>query len=204
SIVSASDSYDEQQDLDGLFRFREVLGASRDDFAGLVVAPKTKSQETLKATVDQIVQQFRELIEDNNLWELLWHGSEPRHERAAQLLFFAVANAICAANDIDISTETDAGGGPVDFKFSTGYRGRVLVEIKLSKGRVVHGYRTQLEVYKTAAKTDDAVFLIVDVGGIGNKLRTIQRDQANARLAGQRTSAIVLVNAKRRTSASRR
>jgi hypothetical protein len=144
------------------------------------------------------------MVEGNNLWELLWYGTEPRHERAAQLLFFAVANVLCAANDIDISPETNSGGGPVDFKFSTGYRGRVLVEIKLSKGQVVHGYKTQLEVYKTAAKTYEAIFLIVNVGGLGNKLRVVQRAQLDAQKAGERTSRIVMVDARRQKSASKR
>jgi hypothetical protein len=119
-------------------------------------------------------------------------------------LFFAVANILCSANDIDISPETNSGGGPVDFKFSKGYAGRVLVEVKLSKGQVVHGYKTQLEVYKTAAKTKEAVFLIVNVGGMGNKLRVIQRAQADVHKAGERTSQIVVVDARRRASASKR
>lgn len=204
AVAGASDSYDEKQDLDGLFRFREVLGADRRAFAGLVAAPRANDQGALRETVDQIVEQFREMVENNNLWELLWYGAEPRHERAAQLMFFAVANVLCAANDIDISPETNSGGGPVDFKFSTGYRGRVLVEIKLSKGQVVHGYKTQLEVYKSAAKTFDAVFLVVNVGGIGNKLRMIQRAQAEAHQAGHRTSKIVVVDARRQRSASKR
>lgn len=74
------------------------------------------------------------------MWELVWNGTVPRHERASQLLFFAVANVMCAINNVDISPEINSGGGPVDFKFSTGYRGRVLVELKLSTGSVVHGY----------------------------------------------------------------
>ena len=44
----------------------------------------------------------------------------PRHERFAQLLFYAIAAAYCEANDIDVSPESDAGAGPVDFKLSSG------------------------------------------------------------------------------------
>ncbi len=37
-------------------------------------------------------------------------------------------------NDVDISPETNMGGGPVDFKFSTGYKNRILVKLELSQG----------------------------------------------------------------------
>ncbi|MBX9576808.1 MAG: hypothetical protein K2X07_14365 [Caulobacteraceae bacterium] len=204
AVANASESYDEKADLDGLFTFRKVLTENRDKYVGLITAPTKKNQDTLRATVLEVVAQFRSLVEDNNLWELLWNGHEPRHERAAQLLFFAVANVICAVNDVDISPETNSGGGPVDFKFSTGFNGRVLVEIKLSKGQVEHGYRKQLEVYKAASKNASGVFLVVDVGGMGMKLRRIQAAQKKAEEAGLTASSIEYVDARRRKSASKR
>ena len=62
------------------------------------------------------------------------------------------------------------GGGPIDFKFSSGYHARVLVEMKRSGGTVVHGYEKQLEFYKDASQTDFALFVIMDYGDLGNKL----------------------------------
>ncbi len=58
----------------------------------------------------------------------------------------------------------------LDFKFSTGYQNRILVEVKKSTGTVVHGYKKQLEVYREASRTDAAIFMIIDVGGMGKKL----------------------------------
>lgn len=204
AVANASESYDEKADLDGLFTFRRVLTENRDKYVGLITAPTKKDQDTLRATVLEVVAQFRSLVEDNNLWELLWNGHEPRHERAAQLLFFAVANVICAVNDVDISPETNSGGGPVDFKFSTGFSGRILVEIKMSKGQVEHGYSKQLEVYKAASKNASGVFLVVDVGGMGMKFRRIQAAQKKAEEAGLTASSIEYVDARRRKSASKR
>jgi hypothetical protein len=54
------------------------------------------------------------------------------------------------------------GGGPIDFKFSSGYNARVLVEMKRSGGTVVHGYEKQLEFYKTASQTEFAVFVVIE------------------------------------------
>ena len=109
----------------------------------------------------------------------------------------------CKANNIEISPETNMGGGPVDFKFSKGYANRMLVEIKLSKGQVVHGYRKQLEIYKRASKTDGAVLLVVNVGWLGKKLANITQLR-NLRLSrGEKASDIEVVDARRRRSASR-
>ena len=55
--------------------------------------------------------------------------------------------------------------------------GRVLVELKrLNNPQVEHGYRSQLERYKSAEKTTDAFFVIIDYG----KLR-IERELAGRR-----------------------
>jgi hypothetical protein len=76
--------------------------------------------------------------------------------------------------------------------------------VKLSKGRVVHGYQKQLEVYKTASKTHQAMLLIVKVGPVDAKLRTINRMKADAEKRGERASAIRVVDGRRQLSASRR
>ena len=92
----------------------------------------------------------------------------------------------------------------MDFKFSIGYAGRLLVELKLSKGQVVHGYEEQLETYKAAAQTEEALFLIIDVGKMGTKLTRIKKIQAERQRLGERAADIVVVDAKRKPSASKR
>lgn len=144
------------------------------------------------------------MIEKNDLSRLLWDGTSPKSEKAAQLVYFGIADSYCKANNIDISPEVHSGGGPVDFKFSSSYTARLLVEIKLSKGAVEHGYKEQLETYKTAAKTSEALFLIIDVGKMGNKLIKIKALQKAKLASGQRVTEIVVVDAKRQASASKR
>lgn len=204
AVADASESYDEKADLDGLYQFRAVLNADRAKFNGMVSAPTVKSDVTLRATVNSMIDQFKQLVENNNMWELLWYGDVPRHERASQLLFFAVCTVMCAINNVDVSPETNSGGGPVDFKFSTGFRGRLLVEMKLSKGAVEHGYKKQLETYKAAAQTKAGIFVIMDVGGMGRKLNVIRKLKAEAEARGETTSDIIVIDASRRLSASKR
>jgi hypothetical protein len=203
-LADASESYDEKADLDGFYLVRNVLGQNPAPYLNMVTQPASRDQSSLHATVLNIVDEFQKLVENNNMWELLWHKDQPRHERASQLLFFAVANIMCVVNNVDISPETNAGGGPVDFKFSTGFHGRVLVEMKLSKGTVEHGYKTQLEVYKKAARTSAGIFVIVQVGPMGQKLKKIQKMQADARAKGELASDIIVIDARRQKSASTR
>jgi len=200
----AEKGYDDKADRAGIYAFRSALHEVAEKYPLQIAKPSAHTRVELARVVGQIIGQFRTLIEKNDLADLLWHGGEPRHEKAAQLLFFAVADAYCRANNIDISPETDSGGGPVDFKFSTGYEGRHLVELKLSTGRVVHGYRTQLEVYKDAAGQCDGSFLIVDVGQIGNKLRQARTMRSQRIAAGEEAPVIEVVDAAKKASASKR
>ncbi len=57
---------------------------------------------------------------------------------------------------------------------------------------------------KSAAKTEDALFLVIDVGKMGKKLTKIQELQKAQRAAGQRVSEILVVDAKTKLSASKR
>jgi hypothetical protein len=203
-VLNASDTYDPNEDILNFYAFRDLLSADLGPFRNTIEAPARPSRQELARIVGEIIEHFRHMVEQNNLWELLWTAGKPKRERAAQLLFFGIADVFCKANNIDISPETHSGGGPVDFKFSTGYDNRILVEVKRSTGTVVHGYKKQLEIYKTAARTDAAIFLIIDVGGMGDKLETIQEVQRQARARGEVASEIVVVDAIPKESASKR
>ncbi|MBV7259500.1 hypothetical protein [Erythrobacter crassostreae] len=203
AVAAAADSYDEKADLDGIFIFRQLLNSNHKAFRNLISAPKGTDKSDLMSVVLAIITVFQDLIEKNDLWKLLWHCDRPRKERAAQLVFFGIAKILCAANNIDINPESNSGGGPVDFAFSRGAKEKLVVEIKLSKGQVVAGYRRQLERYKAAAGTNLAVMLIIDVGGIGRKLRDIEHLAEKARESGDRASEIFVVDAKPQRSASK-
>src|SRR6185437_16254459 len=147
---------------------------------------------------------FKHHIEKGNLWEELWIDGVPKRERAAQLIYFAIADCFCAANDIDISPEANMGGGPIDFKFSKGYTARVLVEIKRSSGTVVHGYQKQLEFYKEAARTFHGILVVLDFGDLTEKLTKIQAMRSERLKLGEPASDIVVIDATQKKSSSKR
>ena len=164
--------YDSINDPNGLISWARLAQKYTSDFPLNITLKKvTLSLESVFEIVRTIIAQFRQLVENNGLnKELFKKDKKPRHESSAQRIFFAVAYSYCKANDIDISPEIDTGTGKIDFKFSTGFESRVLVEVKLSSnGQLVSGYSTQLELYKKSEETMKAFYLVIDVGGMGNK-----------------------------------
>lgn len=197
--------YDYDADPLGVLTWRRIhTEIAQKEPAKLTLARNPSPWQVLQL-VQQIIHQFQHLVEKRGLWKLLYHKGEPRHESNVQMIFFAVADAYCKANGIDISPETDSGNGPVDFKLSKGSLVRVLVEVKLSTNpKIVTGYTNQLEIYKDAEETTNAIYLIVDVGSLGKKfkrLEEVRRQRVKDKLP---VSEIVLVDSLPKESASKR
>jgi hypothetical protein len=135
-------NYDPNLDALGYYRLKEIIG---NGFPGLKQATaydlKLGANEIVRVVQDTI-SQFKRHVETGNLWEELWAGNKPKKERASQLIYYAIADAFCKANDLDISPEANMGGGPIDFKFSSGYTARVLVEMKRSGALLFTGTRS--------------------------------------------------------------
>lgn len=207
ALSGEANAYDFKADPKGFEALRTILRDVADAFPLSIVKPKSKNATELRRVVAAIIAHFKQLIENNDLSDLLWDGSSPRHERAAQHVFFGIADSYCRANDLDISPETNAGGGPVDFKFSTGYANRLLVEVKLSTGRVVHGYERQIEVYAAASAPDHSVLLVVRVGTqkqLDSKLKRVAQIEARRTKAGFRVPELIVVDGTKKPSASKR
>jgi hypothetical protein len=189
-------------DLAPIWLWREVVERTR---AEPWSTPRPDyTPEAIWRTVRLLVEQFRHMVEDRNMWRLLWNNATPRPESSSQELFEAIASSYCRANNLDITPEADTGRGWVDFKFSAGFSARLLVELKLSSNtRLVHGYETQLQLYKLAEETTNALYLIVDVGGMDQKKLNKIHDLRRAALdRGDAASEIVIVNATRKESGS--
>ena len=162
------------------------------------------SLQEVKVLVKKMLEEFKELIENQGIWKELWGDDEqPRREQSAQRLFYVIATSYCKAHNLDITPEANNGVGPVDFKFSSGFHARVLVEAKLSTNdALVHGYTTQLEAYKAAECTDAGFLLVVDVGGMGKKLEAVIAAQLAAQSVSNNASEVFYVDGRRKQSAS--
>ncbi len=197
--------YNMIRDEDGVVNWLEDAYSAATANPVRITRPNRKTAGNLDAVVKQIIAQFRILIEANGMWKLLYVGNEHRPEKYSQMLFFAIAQTYCHENDVDISPETDSGGGPVDFKFSVGSKAKVIVEIKLSSNtRLRHGYFEQLETYKEAERPNKAYFLVLNVGRGETQVEAVQTLAEEAERNGDAHSIVEVVDATRKRSASRR
>ena len=80
----------------------------------------------------------------------------------------------------------------------------VLVEIKLSTNtKLVKGYTRQLDRYKTAEEALKGYYVVVDVGQMGEKAKSLIAVKNAAAGRGEVTSPIIFVDGIRRPSASK-
>jgi len=162
-----------------------------------------KSQKGLNELVITVIERFQFLIEDKGLNKLLWKEDKKSRckESVAQLIFHAVALIYCEANDVDINPETDTGTGLIDFKFSSGYRSKVVVEIKYSDNpQLIHGIEIQLQQYLKSEKADKGYYVVLDVGKLGSKPQALEKFCNNTHAKTE----IIYIDAKLKKSASKR
>ena len=202
AVKSAATSYNQNDDVQGYFVFRDILRKTKISNSGQIYDIR-KTPERILALILDALDVFRHMVENGNLWESLWAGNQPKRERAAQLIFFAIAEGYCRAHGMDNISEPNFGGGPVDFVFGDGQKSRVLVEMKKSTGSVENGYTKQLEKYKVSAQTDFAVYVVIDYGGGAKKIDTIRKAREQKIANGERASEIVVIDARKKLSPSK-
>jgi hypothetical protein len=203
---AARRGYDFSKDPLGLFSW-DYYGRTAAEKYPLKLKPtRPKTIAELRQVLNMIVAQFKKNIEQNKLYEVLYgENGEPRSEVFGQRLFYAVADTYCAANDVDLNREPNAGNGPVDFKLSVGYRGRILVEIKKSTNpRLIHGFATQLAAYQASEDTQDSLYLILRVSEGEAGINDVAALQNEKRKAGHKVPDVVVIDARKKAPASKR
>jgi len=123
-----------------------------------------KNQNDFDLFVKEVIYQYEQFIENNSGYKLLWddNGKNPKSEEASQLIFTGIVKHYCKANNIDLNREANLGRGPVDFKFSSGYRNRALVEVKLAKNsKFWDGLEKQLVKYLKVEDIKKGYFLVI-------------------------------------------
>jgi hypothetical protein len=196
--------YDPNSDALAYYRLKEILANGFPGIAHTTKYDLSRGPEEIHRIVQATLEIFKHHVENGNLWEELWIDGQPKKERASQLIYYAIADCFCRANNIDISPEANMGGGPIDFKFSKGYDARVLVEMKRDTGSVKHGYEQQLEIYKEASQTIYGIFVVMDFGKLGQKFSQIEAIRQQRLDAGEYASEIWVIDATRKDSASKR
>lgn len=192
--------YDFDKDPNGDFIWKEIAENSINKYP-LQLDNNKKPIEI----VNDICNKFQDMVENNGLWKF-FHNSDGTHknETFSQLLFFAIAHSYCETNNLDLSPESDAGRGPVDFKISQGFNDKINVEIKLSTNRLLHGFQTQLPIYDKAEKTNKSIFLIIQLYDRHDKQIKKVFDYKNKHeTVDKKLPNIVVIDATKKMSASK-
>ena len=203
---AAAKPYDFDEDPLGLFEWEEIGQSVAEKFPLKLGIGSPETIVDLRNIVHSIVKQFKKNIEENRLYETIYdEQGRPRKEVFSQRIFFSVADAYCQANNVDLSREPNAGNGPVDFKVSSGYTGRVLVEIKLSSNsHLVKGFTDQLPAYEKSEATQESFLVILRVTESDAAIREVLRTRDAALEAGRKTPTVTVIDARPTSSGSKR
>jgi hypothetical protein len=198
--------YDVLSDPQGMLKWLELGQEYATDYPVPLQLGAKPTFDEIESLVRAIIEQYRRHIEDNGLNLHLYDATgKPLHERFSQRLFFSLADVYCKANNIDLSPETNSGGGPVDFKFSRGYHYRMLTEIKLSTNQqVVHGYRKQLPTYEQSEKTKRSAYIVIRVSASRARIDKLQKLRDKAVSNGRKVPELFFIDGRLKPSASKR
>lgn len=154
--------------------------------------------ESIDAAME-IVEIFKDWVENNRGWaEVIEAG-----EKTVQRLMHLSAKYYLEQNNLDMSCEANEGPGPVDFKISRG-KDKTVVELKLSSNQdYMHGYEEQVERYAKAEKTQNMVYVLVDVGNPIRVNKLINQHDLDV-AEGKWVPEIITIDSKRQVSASKR
>lgn len=157
---SSSTPYDFEKDKYGYVQWYRVTASYCKEHT---LRLSIDSTDDFQKAIQSFLEEYKNYIENNKGWSLLWNeDGTPKREEAAQLLFLGIVKQYCRANDIDISREPNIGRGPVDFKVSKGYQFRALLELKLAKNtKFWNGVTKQLPQYQKAEGVNIGYFIVV-------------------------------------------
>ncbi|MEO1662052.1 MAG: hypothetical protein AAFR51_13755 [Pseudomonadota bacterium] len=158
----SKDPYDFGSDVEGHLIFQRLVNELPDKYE---FKHEFSGDEEPIQVVSRIVEQYRHLIEKQDLWQELWAKSRFKNETAMQRLFFVVASSYCDANNLDVSPEPDSGSGRIDFKFSRGAETKIIVEIKkANNSKLQQSLESQLCKYCEGEKASHGLYVVLDPG----------------------------------------
>jgi len=167
--------YDLEADPEGVYQWHQAA-------KNFVAANPSKLKEPTDngefiEFIQIIIANFRNFIEQQTGWSLLWNDDETeKNEEAAQLVFYGIARAYCSQNNINLDREVWMGRGPVDFKFSKGYVMRALLEVKkLHNGDFWHGIETQVPIYLQGDDCEQAWYVGIKYRPKGETIKRAAR-----------------------------
>jgi len=199
-------NYDFDNDPLGELFWAELSERARKEHPLNLKNYKPVTAENILDVVKLICEQYASLIENNGWFEYLYdHTGKLKPERASQLLFYGIAETYCIANNLDLSRETNAGIGSLDFKVSKGHKAKVNVELKYSTNpNLIKGFEKQLPAYNKAEKTDTSIYLIIQTKHSTKNIVELNKIAEQKRKKKEKVPEIIIIDGQKQISASRR
>ena len=198
--------YDFSKDPSGEVHWRKYARQiTSDNPLTLYLTPNAEYPE-ICGVIETICKKFSDHIENNGLWEVLWDDSKTKHrkERIAQKLFYSVAENYCDANNLDISPESNAGRGPVDFKMSRGSKEKVVVEVKYSDSSSLYrNYTNQVKTYQKAEKAEKGYYLVLQMNDHEKRIKKLFELKNKLASESKLTADIIIIDGTPKESASK-
>lgn len=167
------------------------------------------SQEDFLAWVGTLVDRFQHAVENGDTWRILWDDklAKPRGELIVHAAAATMWTSLCALADVDMTRESDAGRGPVDFKFSAGWHRRALIEVKLlSSSKLFQGADAQLPQYLASEQISCAYYVCLGFTDRDFRPKRLTRVRAMCAAYEARSGSVVIprfIDARPKPSASR-
>lgn len=148
-----------------------------------------------------IIDIFKDWVENNRGWAEIQDAPSKRREKAVQRFIHLGAKYYVESNNLDFSCEPDEGRGPVDIKLSRG-NDKTLAEIKLSSNnQYLHGYKAQVEEYGKAERTQNLIYVFIDVGN-PRRRNIIMKLHRKFQMSGKPCPELIIIDACPKTAAS--
>jgi len=162
-------------------------------------APK-KDVSSIEAT-HAVIRIFKDWVENNRGWDEIQHAPKGKEEKSVQRLMHLASKYYVEVNNLDLSFESDAGRGGVDIKLSRG-NDKTVAEVKLSSNtQYMHGYKIQVNEYGRAERTQNLIYVFIDVGNEGRRKNILTEHRKNIQ-KGIPCPDLVLIDARPKRSAS--
>jgi hypothetical protein len=156
--------YDVTADPDLFVRWYEAGRAAGQREAERTDPVGQPSEADFHAWLGTLIDRFAHAVEHSDLWRVFWNDelTRPRKEKIVQAVAGQLWVLLCERSNVDISREANVGRGPVDFKFSAGWRRRALIELKLMSSRKLRqGAEAQLPQYMISERISSAYYVCV-------------------------------------------
>lgn len=196
------DAYSFETDPKGLYYWPEKARELVEQIP--INLPQSPTGDEFEDIVKKIVYGFKTFIETKGGWRSLYNNERKAlNESHAGHFFYATALGYCQNCDIDISPQSNAGQGPVDFKLSKGHRKKIVVEIKLTSGQVLHGYEKQTRIYEKSEEAMGSYYIVVKVTEKSKALNEVISINKCEEKEGKKHPLLVIIDGTKKLSASK-